>query len=93
MPHLHAIHSSSQALLTSHKAQDGGDQQEELVVHEEKEYPHHHTANQHQQTDDAKGTGGQKLVCKPDMGLRRERANNSKQYVPAGAAGEYLLQV
>jgi len=73
VPHIPAIHLSSHALRTSHKAQDGGDQQEELVVHEEKEYPHHHTANQHQQTDDAKGTGGQKLVCKMDMELKRER--------------------
>ena len=63
MPHLLVIHSSSHALRTSHEAQDGGDEQEELVVHEEEECPHHHTANQHQQTDDAKGTGGQQLVC------------------------------
>ena len=78
MPHLLVIHSSSHALRTSHEAQDGGDEQEELVVHEEEECPHHHTANQHQQTDDAKGTGGQQLVCKPDTGLRRERANHSQ---------------
>ena len=73
MPHIPAIHLSSHALRTSHEAHGGGAPQEALVVHEEEECPPRHTASQLQQTDDAKGTDGQKLVCKMDVELKLDR--------------------